>query len=504
MMATDAVYPIEHLGVFTPKSENRELLRAGEVGFIIAGIKELQAAKVGDTITLEKKLPNNAGPASEALPGFKEIQPQVFAGLYPTEASEYDQLRDALEKLKLNDSSLRYEPEVSQALGFGFRCEGFLGVVVELPGGGIDTVRTTLSSYTLGAEVERLRFAGVGDFTGTGNELDNRLTGGEGADTLSGGGGDDYLVGGLGADTMTGGDGDDGYHVDDTGDVVMEIANGGIDTLRTTLSSYTLGAEVENLKFVGTGDFEGAGNELDNNLRGGDGNDTLYGEAGNDVLYGGTGFDVLIGGAGDDFYYVDNADDVVFELEGDGTDTIYSSIDYMLGDGLEIEILRIHGADGRSLMGNEFDNMLIGGAGDDVLQGGVGADTLRGGAGDDTLIGGAGADVMTGGVGADVFVFRDVSHSMHGARDTITDFRVGEDRLDFFELGGAGFNDLVTVTSAPLTIDAHSIVAFVSRGSTVLYLNDTGSVQTAESASMEIFLKGATGLADTDLGYYMV
>ncbi|MEX8494615.1 translation elongation factor 4 [Sphaerotilus sp.] len=128
MMASNALYPIEHLGVFTPKSENRESLRAGEVGFIIAGIKELQAAKVGDTITLEKKLPNNAGPALEALPGFKEIQPQVFAGLYPTEASEYDQLRDALEKLKLNDSSLRYEPEVSQALGFGFRC-GFLGLL---------------------------------------------------------------------------------------------------------------------------------------------------------------------------------------------------------------------------------------------------------------------------------------------------------------------------------------------------------------------------------------
>ncbi len=128
MMATNAVYPLEQLGVFTPKSLPREELKAGEVGFLIAGIKELAAAKVGDTVTLEKKLPNNAGPASEALPGFKEIQPQVFAGLYPTEASEYDALRDALEKLKLNDSSLRYEPEVSQALGFGFRC-GFLGLL---------------------------------------------------------------------------------------------------------------------------------------------------------------------------------------------------------------------------------------------------------------------------------------------------------------------------------------------------------------------------------------
>jgi GTP-binding protein LepA len=128
MMATNAVYNADNLGVFTPANESRESLEAGEVGYIIAGIKELQAAKVGDTITLEKKLPNNLGPAEQALPGFKEIQPQVFAGLYPTEANQYDALRDALEKLKLNDSSLRYEPEVSQALGFGFRC-GFLGLL---------------------------------------------------------------------------------------------------------------------------------------------------------------------------------------------------------------------------------------------------------------------------------------------------------------------------------------------------------------------------------------
>ena len=128
LMASDACYGAEQLGVFTPKSVPRESLQAGEVGFVIAGIRELQAAKVGDTVTLEKKLPNNLGVATEALPGFKEIQPQVFAGLYPTEASEYEQLRDALEKLKLNDSSLRYEPEVSQALGFGFRC-GFLGLL---------------------------------------------------------------------------------------------------------------------------------------------------------------------------------------------------------------------------------------------------------------------------------------------------------------------------------------------------------------------------------------
>ena len=128
MMASGTVYEAGSLGVFTPANQPRDALYAGEVGYIIAGIKELKAAKVGDTITLEKKLPNNLGPAAEALHGFKEVQPQVFAGLYPTEANQYDALRDSLEKLQLNDASLHYEPEVSQALGFGFRC-GFLGLL---------------------------------------------------------------------------------------------------------------------------------------------------------------------------------------------------------------------------------------------------------------------------------------------------------------------------------------------------------------------------------------
>jgi len=122
LMASKAVHLCEQVGVFTPKSKSRESLSAGEVGFIIAGIKELKSAKVGDTVTLVER------PASVPLAGFKEIKPQVFAGLYPVESNQYDALRDALEKLKLNDSSLQYEPETSQALGFGFRC-GFLGLL---------------------------------------------------------------------------------------------------------------------------------------------------------------------------------------------------------------------------------------------------------------------------------------------------------------------------------------------------------------------------------------
>lgn len=129
LMANQALYNAEKLGVFTPHNESRDALNAGEVGYIIAGIKELKAAKVGDTITAVKTVSGaNLVAAADALPGFKEVQPQVFAGLYPSEASEYDQLRDALEKLQLNDAALRYEPEVSQALGFGFRC-GFLGLL---------------------------------------------------------------------------------------------------------------------------------------------------------------------------------------------------------------------------------------------------------------------------------------------------------------------------------------------------------------------------------------
>ncbi len=122
LMATGAVHLCEQVGVFTPKSQGRPQLSAGEVGFVIAGIKELRDARVGDTVTAAQR------PAAAPLPGFKEVKPQVFAGLFPVEANQYEALRDALTKLQLNDSALQFEPEVSQALGFGFRC-GFLGLL---------------------------------------------------------------------------------------------------------------------------------------------------------------------------------------------------------------------------------------------------------------------------------------------------------------------------------------------------------------------------------------
>ena len=122
LMSTGTLHLCEQVGIFTPKSKQQPQLSAGEVGFIISNIKELKAARVGDTITLADR------PAEQALEGFKEIKPQVFAGLYPVEPNEYEQLRDSLEKLQLNDAALQFEPEVSQALGFGFRC-GFLGLL---------------------------------------------------------------------------------------------------------------------------------------------------------------------------------------------------------------------------------------------------------------------------------------------------------------------------------------------------------------------------------------
>ena len=121
-MATGDESQVEQLGIFTPKSISKQELKSGEVGFVITGLKELKSAKVGDTITLA------GSPANEPLAGFKEAKSQVFAGLYPVESHDYEALRDALEKLQLNDAALHFEPEVSQALGFGFRC-GFLGLL---------------------------------------------------------------------------------------------------------------------------------------------------------------------------------------------------------------------------------------------------------------------------------------------------------------------------------------------------------------------------------------
>jgi Ca2+-binding RTX toxin-like protein len=198
-------------------------------------------------------------------------------------------------------------------------------VVVEaLNEGSFDTVFATSASYTLGDNVEQLRFAGTsGAFFGTGNALDNYMVGGAGNDTLVGLGGNDYFESGAGADSMVGGADNDTYIVDDVGDVVVEAANeGDFDSVNTTLSSYTLGANVEALTSTGTEAFTGTGNELDNYINGGASNDTLFGLGGNDILQGRGGTNRLVGGSGNDAYEISSPDDIIVESVDDGTDTV--------------------------------------------------------------------------------------------------------------------------------------------------------------------------------------
>ena len=322
-------------------------------------------------------------------------------------------------------------------------------VVTENPGEGTDLVHTTLSSYALGANLENLTFDGTGDFHGTGNELDNVITGGAGNDTLIGGAGNDTLDGGPGADLMIGGTGDDTYYVDHAGDVVTEFAGEGTDLVHTTLSSYTLGANLENLTFDGTADFHGTGNELDNVIHGGSGNDTLD---------GGAGADTMIGGAGNDTYYVDKVGDVVTEYPGEGIDLVHTTLSsYALGANLEN--LTFDGTADFHATGNELDNVIHGGSGNDTLDGGSGADTMIGGTGDDTYYVDQIGDVVTEnpGEGTDL-VHTTLSSYVLGANvenltfDGAGDFHGTGNALDNVIHGGSG-NDTLDGGAGNDTLD---------------------------------------------------
>lgn len=253
-------------------------------------------------------------------------------------------------------------------------------VVIEAGGGGTDTVRTTLATYTLPTEVEALTFTGKGSFVGTGNAAANVITGGIGADSLSGE---------AGADTMIGGAGDDGYLVDHAGDVIVEAAGAGIDAV-ASLGSYTLGAEIESLRLLAPG--RGTGNAIANRMMGSDGADTLEGLDGADTLDGGLGADRLVGGAGDDLYLVDDAADTVREVAEGGLDTVRTTL-ASLTLANDVEHLVFVGAGPFTGIGNDGANSITGQASDDTLVGDSGADTLDGGAGADSLAGGRGDDV---------------------------------------------------------------------------------------------------------------
>ena len=318
--------------------------------------------------------------------------------------------------------------------------------VTEAVGGGIDTVRTTLSTYTLGSDVERLAFIGSGNFAGIGNELANVLTGGAGTDSLSGLAGDDVLDGGTGADSMTGGADNDTYYVDNAGDAVTEIAGGGIDTVRATLSTYTLTSEVERLEFAGSGAFAGSGNELANRITGGAGNDTLSGGAGDDVLNGGTGADAMAGGADNDLYYVDNAGDAVTEIAGGGIDTVRTTLStYTLTS--EVERLQFTGAGAFVGTGNGIANRITGGAGDDTLNGGLGNDRL------------------TGGDGSDSFVFSTTLNTRTNL-DSIVDFDVAHDSIEL------SLTIFAALSAGPLSADAFFIGAAAHDADDRIIYND--------------------------------
>jgi len=387
-------------------------------------------------------------------------------------------------------------------------------LVTEGSGEGIDRV-TAWVSYALAANVENLLLAGAA-VSGTGNELDNAITGngldnvlsgGAGNDMLFGNAGDDSLDGGVGADQMAGGTGNDSYFVDGVADVVVEQAGEGIDTV-TSAISYTLGANVENLFLTGgatAGTGNGldnviTGNELANTLSGGAGNDTLYGLGGNDVLDGGTGADKMYGGAGNDTYYVDNAGDQVVEQSGEGTDTVYASLNYTLTDNVENLFITGSALNGTGnaldnvITGNGLANILSGGGGNDILLGGAGNDTLLGGDGADRLSGGDGLDYLTGGAGNDTFAAEIGGGKIAGkdgmiSVDVITDFVAGQDKIDLHGIDAnslqAGFQSFNWVGEA----------AGKSAGD--LSMNHYGSMDAAEKA-LGMELDGVDGKSPFD------
>jgi Ca2+-binding RTX toxin-like protein len=338
--------------------------------------------------------------------------------------------------------------------------------VFEVAGEGTDTVRTALGGYTLGNNLENLTYTGNGDFVGIGNDGANAILGGTGndyldgglgADSLAGGDGNDTLLGGAGvANELVGGKGNDLYVVSVLGDTVFEAAGEGTDTVRTALGGYTLGNNLENLTYTGSGDFSGTGNDLANAILGGTGNDVLDGGLGADSLAGGDGNDLLIGGAGaanelvggkgDDTYIVSAAGDSVFEVAGEGTDTVRTALaSYTLQ--ANVEVLTYTGAGSFSGTGNALANIISGGAASDVFTG----------------LGGADIFVLTGALGPSNV-------------DSITDFAPGTDKI---QLGGdagepfaalaAGTLGAGTVVNGTAAADANDYIIYNSATGALLY-----------------------------------
>ncbi|HEX2591334.1 MAG TPA: calcium-binding protein, partial [Rhizomicrobium sp.] len=369
--------------------------------------------------------------------------------------------------------------------------------------GGRDTVFVTgLTQFTLVAGVENLTYAGSADFhaignhaanvvlTGDGNDTlsgaegDDILDAGAGADTLDGGTGNDRLDGGAGADRMTGGLGNDTYYVDNKGDVVIEKAGEGTDTVYSEIS-YVLGSTLEKLVLMGGKSIDGTGNGLDN---------ALTGNWSDNVLDGKGGQDRMEGLGGNDTYIVDDIRDKVIESANNGHDTIRAKVSFTLSSNVEDGVLL--GTANISMTGNAADNKLIGNDGNNTLSGGRGIDQLLGGNGDDTLVGGAEGDTLRGGLGADRFVFTNTSDSQAGARDTIMDFSHADgDRIDLRQIDAiAGGSDNAFHLVAAL--DGHAgQLAVTAQGANWLVSGDTDG---DGNADFLLLVKSATALVQQD------
>jgi Ca2+-binding RTX toxin-like protein len=373
------------------------------------------------------------------------------------------------------------------------------GEIQEGAGAGTDNVSTTQNVFTLGANFENLTFVGTGPFTGTGNELNNVITGGTdgdslfglgGNDTLNGGAGNDLLDGGTGTDTLVGGAGNDTYVVDVTADVVTEAAGAGTDLVQSLANAHTLSANVENLTFIGVGDFVGTGNALVNIITGGAGNDTLNGAA---------GADTMIGLGGNDTYIVDNAAGTITEAAGGGIDTVNSSVTFALPNAAtsEVENLTLTGAGNINGTGNALANVLNGNTGNNVLSGGAGNDTLNGGAGNDTLDGGAGNDALNGGAGNDTYVNVE-------AGDTVTENAgEGTDTVQTAQLSYTLGANLENLTFTPATgnfagtgNELNNVITSTGGNDTLLGL---GGNDTLNGGAGNDLLDGGTG-TDTMAG----
>lgn len=290
--------------------------------------------------------------------------------------------------------------------------------VVERSAEGTDTVYASIN-FVLAANVENLVLLAPAA-NGNGNGLNNRLDGNglvnllqglggndelygyAGDDRLVGGEGNDKLDGGTGRDRMEGGNGDDTYMVDLSGDMVVELANGGTDTVRVSgLATYTIGAEVENLEFLGTTNFIGNGNGLNNVLTGGRGNDVLFGGDGSDALYGGEGNDRLVGGAGADALSGGNGIDVVDYSASAAAVTVNLATSH--GSGGDAQGDAYIGVD--NAIGSNGDDTLVGNAITNTFWGGLGNDSINGAGGNDVIVGGAGADLLNGGTGIDTLSY---------------------------------------------------------------------------------------------------